>query len=853
MRKTTLSIFLAISLFGCAKKLDDSHFLDAGISIQLADFRKEQISDIHYQLDFSLPEKLEDPIPSNLNLELNLSRIDQPLILDFNEKSSHLLSLKVNGMDSEIHHEQEHLIISSDLLKEGANQIEIEFLAGELSLNRNQDFLYTLLVPDRASTLFPCFDQPNLKANYSLTLTTPEDWKVLAGGPEISQENKGEFTKHIFAKSDLMSTYLFSFVAGKFDEAINTETLPQKVLYRETNADKIEESIPEQFKLHQQAVNFLESYTDYPFPFQKIDFATIPIFQYGGMEHVGAIQYRESALFYDENATESELLGRAKLIGHETAHMWFGDLVTMRWFNDVWMKEVFANFMAGKIVNPNFPNINHVLLFLTSNYPSAYAEDRTWGTNPIRQELANLKNAGSLYGNIIYSKAPIMMRQLETTIGEEAFQKGIQEYIRDLANTNADWNDLVTRLDKQSKIDLKKWSEVWVNQSSRPIFEENLQVDENGKITEFSIKQTAEDGTGKIWPQLFEITFLYPEGSKSFAIDIQDQTLEIKEAIGMDQPLAILYNSNGMGYGVFPINEKSIDQLTQFDGEVGRAQTIINLYENTLAGKLSPEKALESFLPALEREENEILFRLISGYTSSIFWDFLNEDQRETMLPVLEKSIWDQLQTTKSANIKKGLYSLYSGIAYNSTGLKKLYQIWDEKLAIPNLKLNQDDYTGLAMKLALFGHPDSETILEKERAKLENPDKIKRFDFLLPSLSQDASVRDSLFVSFKDAKNREKESWVLTACDYINHPLRQAESIKHVPLALDLIQEIQLTGDIFFPKRWAVSTFGQYQDPRAWKEVQAYLERHPELDRNLKNKILQASDNLRRAQDIIKN
>jgi aminopeptidase N len=853
MRKTTLSLFLAISLFGCSKKFDDSHFLDPGISIQLADFRKEQISDIHYQLDFSIPEKLEDPIPSNLNLELNLNRIDQPLILDFNEKSSHLLSLKVNGVDSEIRHEQEHLIISSDFLKEGGNNIEIEFLAGELSLNRNQDFLYTLLVPDRASTLFPCFDQPNLKANYSLTLTTPEDWKVLAGGQEISQENKGGFTKHIFAKSDLMSTYLFSFVAGEFEEAINTETLPQKVLYRETNADKIEVSIPEQFKLHQQAVNFLEAYTDYKFPFQKIDFATIPIFQYGGMEHVGAIQYRESALFYDENATESELLGRAKLIGHETAHMWFGDLVTMRWFNDVWMKEVFANFMAGKIVNPNFPNINHDLLFLTSNYPSAYAEDRTWGTNPIRQELGNLKNAGSLYGNIIYSKAPIMMRQLEATIGETAFQKGIQEYIRDFANSNADWNDLVTRLDKQSDIDLVKWSEVWVNQSSRPIFEENLQVDENGKITEFSIKQTAEDGTAKIWPQLFEITFIYPEETKSFAINIQDKTLQIAEVEGLDQPEAVLYNSNGMGYGVFPVHEESIAKLTQFEAEVGRAQTFINIYENTLVGKLSPEKALQSFLLALESEENEILFRLISGYTSSIFWDFLGEDQRDEFLPNLEKSIWNQLQTTKPSNIKKGLYSLYSGIAYNSTGIKKLHQIWSSQLTIPNLKLNQDDFTNLAMKLAVFGHPDSESILKKEREKLENPDKIKRFDFIVPALSQEASVRDSLFVSFKDAKNREKESWVLTACDYINHPLRQAESIKHVPLALDLIQEIQLTGDIFFPKRWAVSTFGQYQDPRAWNEVQSYLESHPDLDKNLRNKILQASDNLRRVQGIIKN
>ena len=180
--------------------------------------------------------------------------------------------------------------------------------------------------------------------------------------------------------------------------------------------NKIEESVGEIFNIHQKSIEYLEEYTAHKFPFQKMDFATIPPFQYGGMEHVGAIQYRESSLFLDKNATQNRKLGRAKLIAHETSHMWFGDLVTMKWFNDVWMKEVFANFMADKIMNPVFPEVNHGLQFTMAHYPSAYSEDRTQGTNAIRQNLDNLKNAGSLYGRIIYNKAPIMMRQLEACI-----------------------------------------------------------------------------------------------------------------------------------------------------------------------------------------------------------------------------------------------------------------------------------------------------------------------------------------------------------------------------------------------------------------------------------------------------
>ncbi len=538
-----LVLILPFSVFG--QMVSDDHFFDPGISKELAAMRASQLEDIHYILDFRIPANKTEPIPANLTLEVTVLNLDQPLILDFNEQSDKVLSVSANGKPIVIRHENEHLIIAAESIRTGKNKIDIQFVAGNLSLNRNDDFLYTLLVPDRASTLFPCFDQPDLKAHYTLSITAPKNWKVLAGSPLFNQEEKGEMTKHEFGKSDLMSSYLFSFVAGKFETATASDGLPKTMLYRETNPEKTTVSIPEIFRLHQRSLDYLEGYTAYKFPFQKLDFATIPIFQYGGMEHVGAIQYREGALFLDQNATDSELLSRAKLIGHETAHMWFGDLVTMKWFNDVWMKEVFAGFMAGKIANPAFPNINHELLFLTSHYPSAFAEDRTKGTNPIRQELANLKNAGSVYGSIIYDKAPIMMRQLETAMGEEAFRRGIQTYIKTFANGSADWNDLVAILDQETDMDLEKWSEVWVNQSGRPILSADLNVDQNGMITSLSLSQKAEDGSEKVWPQLFDMTLIYEGEQKTFPISLQGRKLDIPEVKGLKKPLAILYNSNG--------------------------------------------------------------------------------------------------------------------------------------------------------------------------------------------------------------------------------------------------------------------------------------------------------------------
>ena len=279
-----LSSFLLL-LSSCQPPVD---LLDVGIPLKMAEYRKEQVSDVVYTLSFDIPAEKAKPIESVLDLSLNIDKLDQPLYLDFNENAENIQSVNVNGTRIPTDHRKEHVTISSKHLKKGENKIQIEFYAGELSLNRNEDFLYTLLVPDRASTLFPCFDQPDIKANYILKITAPSDWKVLCGAPELEQVDQGTSVKHVFSKTEKMSTYLFSFVAGKFqNETQNPGSFDMTMLYRETDQEKKEASLDQIFNHHQQSIDFLEEYTGYPFPFQKLDFATIPGFQYGGMEHVG--------------------------------------------------------------------------------------------------------------------------------------------------------------------------------------------------------------------------------------------------------------------------------------------------------------------------------------------------------------------------------------------------------------------------------------------------------------------------------------------------------------------------------------------------------------------------------------
>ncbi|MFI2741239.1 M1 family metallopeptidase [Zhouia sp. PK063] len=856
MKHLYIALVSLFCLLSCNTKQTTTFKIEAGVSQSLAMARQMQLTHVTYHLSFALPAKKADTIPAQLTLQFTTTNLDLPVVLDFNADAHKLKTLVVNGAEQPIVFKNEHIIIPTSVLKLGKNTVAIAFTAGELSLNRNDDYLYTLLVPDRASTVFPCFDQPDIKAIYHLTLTAPQNWKVLSAAPVAQKITEQGKTKYTFAPSDNICTYLFSFVAGKFNEASGDSGLEKfskiHLLYRENDSTKIKASLPEIFRLHREAISFLENYTNHPFPFQKLDAAAIPGFQYGGMEHVGAIQYKESSLFLDESATQNQLLGRGKLIAHETSHMWFGDLVSIKWFNDVWMKEVFANFMADKIANPSFPDINHELQFLITHYPSAYSVDRTQGAHPIRQHLENLKNAGTLYGAIIYNKAPIMMRQLEAIMGKAAFKKGIQTYIKTYQNSNANWNDLVTILDKQTPVNIKQWSSIWVNKSGRPIITDSIVYGDKNTIKNFTLSQHAEDGSTKIWPQLFKIGLVYPQGIKVLKVALLDKTLEVPDAEGLPKPESIIYNYDGFGYGVFPLPTAQLDNLMHIDDVVARGAIYLNLYENTLNGTISPSKTLAVLTKAVLTEKEEGLVKLTSNELSGLFWGYFTAEERKALLPSLEKTLRNKLYQPTTAGIKKTLFNVYENIAYNEKGTSFLYQIWNKTITLPDLKLNQDDYTSLACTLSIYDPQKANDILAKAEGAITNPDKLKRFQFLLPALSNDVAVRDAFFNSLKEEKNREKESWVQSAVGYLNHPLRQETSQKYLAESLALLQEIQRTGDIFFPKRWLDNTIGQYHSAYAKEVVDHFFETHPDYSPVLKNKILQAADGIYRAQKIVK-
>lgn len=846
----TLAALLAVFSTACRKPSDS--LLDDGVSIELMRRRAGILSDIRYKLFFSLTDSLQQPVAGKQEILFTVSQINSPLILDFSADPSQIRSVEINGRAGAYRFVNGHIVFSEKDIVPGENAIRIEFIAGDGPLNRTEAFMYSLFVPDRASEAFPCFEQPNLKARFTLSLELPSDWIAVSNGNTVTKRVDGARSFYAFQETELLPTYLFAFAAGKFQ--VVREQRGNRLLemyHREIDHDKLRRNTKDIFDLHVNALDWLENYAGIPYPFQKFAFVLIPAFQYGGMEHPGTIFYRANRLLLDASATQSDVLGRASLIAHETAHIWFGDLVTMDWFDDVWMKEVFANFMAAKITNPAFPALNHDLRFVLAHYPAAYRVDRTRGANPIRQRLDNLNEAGSLYGAIIYQKAPIVMRQLEQLVGKETFRAGLREYLQRFKYSNANWPQLIEILDRKTSENLAAWSQVWVDEPGMP--EIRAEIDADNKS--IHLLQVDPRGRKRIWSQNLSLRLGMANAQHSISVKLRQAETRIHTDLDLRTIHYLLANGDGQGYGYFRLDEASrqyfLQHVWQNADAVARAVALLSLWEEMLHEKIPPEALLDCFLELLEHESETQLIQWTLDRCVQLFWKFHPEPMWPQIAPRLETSLWQGMSTARATNLKSAYFRAYRNVAITPAGVERLQQLWNRRLEIQGLPLTENDEIALALELAVRNVRGVMDILHEQLARTKNPDRQAELHFILPALSPNEREQDDFFASLQDLKNRRREAWVLRALRYLHHPLRAAGSRKFILPALQMVQEIQRTGDIFFPKRWLDATLGGHNSPEAATIVQEFLDRAVDLPDRLRGKVLQSADLLFRAARIV--
>jgi aminopeptidase N len=853
----TLTVMLCATLLPLAAmqppgRTSSTAMPEPGVPLTLAQERAARISDLRYELHFSIPPAAAERVQGRATIRFTLADASRPLALDFSP-SDGVEGASAGGQPIQLEAVPDHLVIPARHLRQGSNEIEIRFRSDDAALNRNPDFLYTLFVPARARTAFPCFDQPDVKARYRVSLEVPEGWETISNGAEAARTSARGRAQVRFAETRPIPTYLFAFAAGKFQvETAERGGRRYRMLHRETDAAKVARNRDAVFDLHASALTWLERYTNIPYPFDKFDFLLVPSFQFGGMEHPGAIFYNASGLLLDQSATQDQKLGRASVIAHETAHMWFGDLVTMRWFNDVWMKEVFANFMAAKIVNPSFPDINHDLRFLLAHYPSAYDVDRTPGSNAIRQRLDNLAEAGSLYGAIIYQKAPIVMRQLEMMLGEASLRDGLREYLEGHAFANATWPDLITILDRRTPEDLAEWSHAWVEEAGRPTITTELSTGAAGTASVTLTQRDPIEARGLVWSQELRVD-LGNARAPGTPVRLSGPRTPIPGAAGSPAvPAYVLPNAGGMGYGNFVLDPASraylLSHLPELDNALTRGSALVTLWEEMLDGRIQPDALVATLIRAVQSESDELNVQRMLSYTQRAYWRFLPEASRAALAPRLERVLLDGLSRAGSSSLKSAWFSALRDTALTKETLDWLERVWRRTETVPGLVLAEPDDISLALELAVRAVPAWNEMVDTQFSRIQNPDRKARFAFVRAALSPDAAVRDAFFESLGDVNNRRREPWVLEGLAYMHHPLRAAASRKYIPRSLEMLRDIQRTGDIFFPKRWMDATLWGHSSAEAARMVREFLAGLPrEYPDRLRRIILSSSDDLFRA------
>lgn len=805
-----------------------SRYISTGVSTELANLRTKELKDIKYYIHFTISKNESLNIQGEEILSF-LKRGNAPIAIDFKASKRQIKQIIANKNCCPIKYINEHIIIDNKFLKKGHNIIHISFIANKKPFNRNKNFLYTLFVPDKARSAFPCFDQPNLKAKFQLQLSIPNNWSAISNTNIEKIDTIDNIHNIKFLQTKLLPTYLFSFAAGEFKKKScirNGRCI--NAYYRETDTQKIAQ-LDTIFDEIYFSINWLEKYTNISYPFSKYDLIILPGFQFGGMEHPGAILFKDRNLFLSSNPTPEEQLNRMEVIAHETTHIWFGDLVTMKWFNDVWIKEVFANYLAAKITEPKFPNINHQLNFLRNYNIPALSEDRTEGTHSIQQPLDNLQNAGLLYGNIIYNKAPIVMRNLEQMIGANSFKHGIQKYLQIYAYKNATWNDLINILEKENpEANVNEFSDVWVKQKGFPDISVKL------KKGNLLVSQTDKYKRGILWKQLFSIGLVYKDTIISQTVNINHSTLSIALK---QEPLFLLPNYDGKGYGRFLTDSAStsyqLEHWFKLPTAVAREATLINMYENYLSHHITINNFSTSLITGLTVERDPLITSTCCDYLSALCFKMNGTDRIK-----IEQSMWN---LSKYHPIKSCKQKLLRSLINNATEpsiIENLYSIW-EKQNEP--LLNENDYISLSYQLAILKPKQYKQILCRQRQRLTNEDRKEEFDYISRACSPNKNTQLILFKSLMNKSNRLIEPWTEKLLSLLNHALREPYSNQYITPGLNILNEIQKTGDIFFPRGWTSALLSNHRSNEARNLVILFLKKHPNYSVSLRNKILQTA------------
>jgi aminopeptidase N len=845
-----------------------------GIPRELARGRAARIKDVRYQLSFTLVPKADFVDGREVLRFVESGGADkehsvQSEWLDFREGK--LSALKVNGQSVPATIQNGHVELPAKLLKPGENEVEIDFAApvapAGKAITRFEDkddgseYIYTLFVPMDADMAFPCFDQPDLKARFQLDLNLPEGWTAISNTPGESGLDKlqrertplrGRAADVTFAETKPISTYLFAFAAGPFKRIESQIGLPG-LYVRKSKFEKAQAEAAAVQQITADGIKYLSTYFAQPFPFPKYDMVMIPGFAYGGMEHAGATFLREESILFRTAPTHSDRLNRDILLLHELTHQWFGDLVTMRWFDDLWLKEGFAQYMAYHALDSLKPNENVWKRFYQAIKPAAYAIDSTQGTTPIYQEIPNLKDAKSAYGAIVYSKAPGVIKQLAFVVGEDQFRDGLRLYLKEHAYANAEWSDLVHALELTSKKPLQEWADAWIKRRGMPQVDVQWSCDGEGGISLVHVKLVQHDvlGTDGLWPIATELLAGSGVEHTSSRIEWHTKSAGLGWDIKQPCPDYLFANYQDEAYGRFlldPVSRKAvIAQLGSINDVFERTLLWGSLWDSVREAEMDPREYVELALRQLPTETDESLAQSIIGRTITALHRYVPPEARAQLVPKMETLAAEQMVKSPSQDMRITWFRALRGVAETEKARGELKGMLSGKLTVPGVELRPLDRWNIVASLVALNDPDAEKILAAEGDHDSSGDG-KKYAYMASAARSNAASKKTFFDDYLHNASRP-EDWVEQSLGSFNWWNQSELTAPYLQPALDALPQVKRERKIFFMLAWLNAFIGGQQSEAAQRQVHGFLETAA-LDKDLKLKILEVVDELDRTVKI---
>ena len=584
----------------------------------------------------------------------------------------------------------------------------------------NQVYIFTQFEVADSRRVFPVFEQPDIKSTLNLSVTAPTKWTLISNSPTPdSVKVNDEMSTWSFPTTPIMSSYLYALCAGPYFKKTDVYKgkfgqYPLGIFVRPSLAQFLDHE--EIFEITKQGFTWFEDKFQVGYPFKKYDQVFVPEFNAGAMENVGCVTFRDEYIFRSRT-TKTAYESRANTILHEMAHMWFGDLVTMKWWNDLWLNESFAEW-AAHWASTGATKYNEAwTLFHLQRKAWAYRQDQLPSTHPIAANMPDLDSVYENFDGITYAKGASALRQLVAWVGEENFLKGLKAYFDKHAWKNTELPDLLNELSISSGRDLDSWTKLWLQSSGATLLRPEIETDSNNVITKAFINQEPPSAPSGLPPVLrphrLAVGTYEKQGNKlvrtnRFEIDVDGKTTEVKELVGLKRPALILVNDDDLTYAKIRLDNISLETATKdiaaIDSSLSRALIWGAVWDMLRDGEVGTGKYLDLVLSGLVAETDIGLVQQVLMQCRSAIDVYADRKNRLTyntkFADALQKLL---LEAEEGSDRQLALVRTFSAVATTEQQVNRVAEILDGNEKIAGLKIDTDLRWTLLRRLVVMG------------------------------------------------------------------------------------------------------------------------------------------------------